>query len=74
MRIKNRKGKRKDKKYAGQPGGCLSQNVCGLRAENILRHTATESRAQALAFRPLHENDQKHQQRDEHVNREDNID
>jgi hypothetical protein len=45
-----------------------------LRSENILSYPAAKSRTQALAFRPLHENDERHQNRYDHVDGEDNVD
>ena len=73
MRVENRKRKGKKEKYAGQPGRCLGQDVGRLCPENVFRHAPAERRSQTLAFRPLHENDKKHQQRDQHVNSKDDI-
>ena len=73
MRVKNRKRKGKKEKYASQPGRCFGQNGGRLCAENVFRHATAERRPQALAFRPLHENDKKHQQRDQYVNSKDDI-
>jgi hypothetical protein len=62
------------KKKPGEPASELGQNVRRLGAEQVFRHAATERCAQALAFRPLHQNDEDHEQRDERVGPEKKID
>lgn len=63
MRVEDRKDKGQDKKESGEPARDLGEHICRLRAENILGHTATKSRAEAFALRPLHEDHQHHEQR-----------
>ncbi len=63
MRVKNREKKAERKKDAREPSGDFGQNVRGLRAENIFRDAAAESRAEAFTFRPLHQDDENHQER-----------
>jgi len=45
-----------------------------LRPEEILRHPASESSAQPFAFWSLHQNDKHHQDGDDDVESEQNID
>src|SRR5207237_6980845 len=56
-----------------QPAGELDQHIGRLRAENIFGHAAAKRRAQAFALRPLHQNDQQHQERDQDVNRQQEV-
>lgn len=74
MRIENRERESEREKCARQPAGEFHQDVRGLRPEKILRHPAAERRAEALAFRPLHQDHEDHQQRDQHVNYQEGID
>lgn len=73
MRVQNRKNKRQDKKECREPAGEFRQHIGCLRAKDIFRNTAAECRAQTLTFRPLHQNDQDHEQRDNHVGREEKV-
>ena len=57
------------RKNSGQPGGNRGQNICSLRAENILRHTAAERSAEPFAFRSLHENNENHEQPNDDLER-----
>ena len=45
-----------------------------MSAENILCYAPAESGAETLALRPLHQNDERHQQRNQHVDGKDNVD
>ncbi len=73
MRIKDREQKSQRKKQTGQPAGKFHQDIRRLRAEKIIRHPAAESRAQALALRALHEDNQNHEQRDQHESSQNDI-
>src|SRR5207253_4193683 len=57
-----------------QPAGEFRQHVGCLRTENILGHAPTKGRAKTLTFRPLHQNNQCHQHRNQHVDSEENGD
>ena len=72
--VKNSQHKGKNKKNSGQPAGEFHQHVGRLRAENILGHSSTKSRTETLTFRALHQNDQRHQHRNQHVDSEENVD
>ncbi len=74
MRVEDREDERQEKKDSGEPAGDLGQHVRRLRAENILGHTAAERRAEAFAFRPLHQDDKHHEQRDQDENSGQNMD
>ena len=58
MRIKDSKGKCENKENAGQPRGYLDQHGGRLRTENVFRNRRSKRRAQAFAFRTLHQNDE----------------
>src|SRR5439155_11621451 len=73
VRIQDRQGEGECEEDSCQPAGELDQNIGRLRAENIFGHAAAKGRAQALALRSLHQNDQQHQKRDQDVNREQEI-
>ena len=73
MRVQDREREGQEEENAREPAGEFHQHVGGLRAEQILCHAAAESSAEALAFRTLHQDDKDHQQRDEDVNNEQNI-
>jgi len=73
VRVQDGQGEGEREEDPSQPAGELDQNVGGLRAENIFGHAAAKSRAQSLALRPLHQDDQQHQERDQDVNREQKI-
>jgi len=72
--VKNSQNKGQNEKNSGQPAGKFRQHVGCLRTENILRDPATKGRTKPFAFRPLHQNDQRHQYRYQHVDSEENVD
>jgi hypothetical protein len=74
VRVKNRERKGQEKENCGEPAGDFGQNIGRLRAEDVLRHTATKGCAQAFTFRALHQNDQHHDRRDKKVKPEEDID
>lgn len=74
LSVKDAEDKRQNEENSGQPAGKFHQHIGGLSAENILSHTATEGSTEALAFGPLHQDDQRHQQRNQHVDSENNVD
>jgi hypothetical protein len=74
VRVKDRENEGQDKKESGQPAGDFGEHVRRLCAENILRYTATERRAQAFAFWPLHQDHKDHEQRDESENSAQDVD
>lgn len=74
MRVEDREGESQDEKERGEPAGDFREHVRRLCAENIFSHTATERCTQAFAFRPLHQDDQHHEQRDKNVEPEQDID
>ncbi len=74
MRIENRKDEGEDEKKPSQPAGKFGQHIRRLCTKKILRYAATERCAQALAFRPLHQNDEGHEERDQGVNPKEKID
>ena len=74
MSIENRQDEREQEENSGQPGSNRGQNICGLRAENILRHTAAERSAEPFAFRSLHENNEDHEQPNDDLEREQEVD
>ena len=73
FRIKDRQNESEDKENGGKPPGEFGENVCCLRSEQIFGYTAAKRRPEAFAFRPLHQNDENHQQRDQGVKREQEI-
>ena len=66
----DRQKQRNRKEGAAQVDRSLSQHCCGLSAENVLSHPGSERRAEALAARSLHQDDQGQQDTDDHQNRE----
>ena len=55
-----------------KPYGKLCQHMRRLRAENVLRNGAPESRAEPLAPRKLHEDNEDEQQTDDHMKNKQN--
>ena len=74
MRVKGREQKHNDKENARQPSGGGGENVGRLCAENVFRHAPPESRAQAFAFRTLHQDDEHHEDSNERFEDEQRID
>lgn len=74
MRVENGENERQQEENCGEPAGDFRQHVGGLRAENIFGDTAAEGRAEALTFRALHQDHEDHEQGDEDVKPEKNID
>ena len=72
--VKDTQNKGQNEKNPGQPAGEFCQHVGRLRTENILGDPPTKRRAETLTFRPLHQNDQCHQHRNQHVDSEQNVD
>ena len=73
-RVENREGESQQEKNCRQPSGELGQHVRCLGAEDILGDAAAKGRAESLAFRALHQDDEHHQERDKNVNPLENID
>lgn len=73
-RIKNREDESQEEKNRGEPAGDLGQHIGGLGPENIFRDAATESRAEAFAFRALHQDYEHHQEGIDDVKPEENVD
>ena len=70
MRIQNRQPKCEREENASQPSRELHKNVRRLRAENVFRDRPAKRRAQAFAFRTLHQNYEHREQRHEHEERQ----
>jgi len=73
-RVKNRENESQEEENRGEPAGDFGQHVGGLGSENIFRHAATERRAEAFAFRALHQDYEYHQEGVDDVNPEKNVD
>ena len=74
LRVKDTQHKRQHEENSREPAGEFHQHIGSLSAENILCYAPAESGAETLALRPLHQNDERHQQRNQHVDGEDNVD
>ena len=74
LSVKDTEHKRQHEKNSRKPAGKFDQYVGGLGAEYILSHASAESGAKTLAFRPLHQDDQGHQQCNQHVDGKENVD
>ena len=74
MRVENRENKSQHEENRGEPAGDFRQHVGGLRAKNIFGDAAAEGRAEAFTFRALHQDHEDHEQGDEDVKPEKNID
>src|SRR5438132_13352962 len=72
--VKNSQNKGQNKRNPGQPPGEFCQHIGRLRAENVLSDASAKGRAKTLTFRSLHQNDQRHQHRNQHVDSEENVD
>lgn len=72
--VENSQNKSQNEKNPGQPTSEFGQYIGCLRAENVLGDTPAKGRAKTLTFRPLHQNDQGHQHRNQHVDSEENVD
>ena len=72
--VQNPQNKSQNEKNPGQPAGEFREHIGRLRTKNILSDPPTKGCAEALAFRPLHQNDQCHQNRNQHVDGEENVD
>ncbi len=73
MRVEHRKQKRHGEERAREPAGNFRQDIGRLRAEDILCHAATESRAQPFALRTLHQDHEDHEQADKHIKDKDDV-
>ena len=71
--VKDTQHKREHEKNSREPAGKFHQHVGRLSAEYILSHAPAERSAKTLALRPLHEDDQGHQQCNQHVDGEENV-
>jgi len=74
LSVQHTEQKRQHKENSRQPAGEFDEHVGGLSAEDIFSHASAKSGTKAFAFRPLHEDDQRHQHRDQHVDGEENVD
>ena len=74
MRVEDREDKGQEEENRGEPAGNFGENVGCLGAENILGDTAPESRAEAFAFRALHQDDEHHEHGVKDVNAKENVD
>lgn len=74
MCVKKSQDKGQHEKNPGQPAGEFREHIGRLRTENILSDPTTKSCTEAFTFRPLHQNDQCHQNRNQHVDGEQNVD
>ena len=74
MRVENRETESQEKEDRRQPARDFREHICRLRAENVFRHAAAKSCAQALAFWTLHQDHEDHEKRDENVEPEQDID
>lgn len=72
--VKPRQGDAQGKEENSQPDGGLDENLRSLRAPNRFGKPASESRAEAFLLAPLHEHDQAHEQRDDHIKKKQDID
>ena len=72
--VENGKQEGHDEKNSGEPPREFRQHVGGLRAKNVFRYAATKGCAQAFALWTLHQDNEDHQQRDEHIDTEQNAD
>jgi hypothetical protein len=64
---------RQRKEDAAQPAGDRREDIRCLGAEKILGHAAAERCAEPFVLRSLHEHDQHHEDRNDHIGREENI-
>lgn len=74
LSVKDTQHKRQHEENSGEPAGEFYQHIGRLSAENILSHAAAESGAKTLALRTLHQDDQRHQHCNQHVDGEENVD
>jgi hypothetical protein len=74
MRVENREDEHQKKEDARQPGRDGGENGGGLRAKDILRHTAAESGTEPLALWSLHQDDKHHEDSNERLDHEQEID
>ena len=74
MCVEDGEGEHQNKKDTCQPSCDGSEHVRGLGSENILGHATAERRPKSLALRPLHQNDEHHEERDDRLNYEQEID
>ena len=73
MRVEDRQDKGQKEENRRQPTGNFSQDVGRLGPENILGNAAAKGRAEAFAFRALHQDDEHHEQSVEDVNADENV-
>ena len=74
MCVEDGEGEHQNKKDTCQPSCDGGEHVRGLGSENILGHATAERRPKSLALRPLHQNDKHHEDRDDRLNYEQEID
>ena len=72
--VENREDESQEEENRGEPAGDLGQHIGGLGAENIFGHAATESRAKTFTLRALHQDYEHHQEGDDDVKPEENVD
>jgi hypothetical protein len=63
MGVEDGENEGEEKKDRREPAGNLGQNIGRLSAENVFRHASTKGRAEAFAFRALHQDDEHHEDR-----------
>ena len=73
MRIQDRQHECQREKDSRQPGGEFDQDVGGLSAENIFGYAPTECRTKSFALGTLHQDHEDHQQRDQDVDRQQEV-
>lgn len=74
MRIKNGEQEGENEEDASEPASEFREDVRRLRAEQILGHAAAKCCAKPFAFRALHQDDEDHEERIDHVKCEQDVD
>ena len=74
LSVKDVQHKGQHEKNSREPAGEFHQHIGGLSAENIFRHASAERRAEAFAFRALHQDDEHHEDRVKDVDAQENVD
>lgn len=72
--VEDGQGEREGEEDAAEPAGDGLEHIGALCAEEVVGHPAAKRRPETFAFWPLHEDEQDDQQRNEDVDREENID
>jgi len=74
VRVENGKNESREEKDRCQPARDLCQHVGRLGAENVLGYATAKGRTEAFAFWALHQDHEHHQECDDDVKPEQNID